>query len=93
MMKIVLSLAVGSMALMAAPIVTPAKAEGIKMAQDVGVEVGRDRDRDRDHRFGRDTTVGIGAGGVSVGPRCHTVTTRVDRPDGRSIIRRERRCD
>ncbi len=39
----------------------------------------------------------IGPGGVTVGPkrrpRCHTVTITEERPDGRKITRRERRCD
>ena len=38
---------------------------------------------------------GIGPGGVTVGPRqhCRTVTTRIERDDGRMVTRRERRCD
>ncbi len=61
---------------------------------------GRDRDDyryDRDRRYNRDrdTTVGVGPGGVSIGPRehCRMVTTTVDRGDGRTYQRRERRCD
>ena len=72
---------------------------GFQIAQDVDVQVGRDRDRDRDrardeHRDQRDLSVGIGPGGVRIGPRdhCRTVTTTVER-DGRSITRRERQCD
>jgi hypothetical protein len=63
------------------------------MAQGVDVQVGRDRDDryDRDRRRGYDsgTTVGVGPGGVTVGPRqrCRMVTTTVER-DGRSITRR-----
>jgi hypothetical protein len=69
------------------------------MAQGVDVQIGRDRDRDDDRRFrrgyNRDTTVGIGAGGVTIGPgqRCRTVTTTVERDDGRMIRRKERVCD
>jgi hypothetical protein len=64
-----------------APPATPSKAEELKMAQ-VDVQIGRDRydryDRDR----GRDgATVGIGTGGISVGPRQHWRT--VSRDDGR----------
>ncbi len=81
--------------LMTAPPAAPAKAQDLKMAQGVDVQIGRDRyDRyDRDRRS--DTTVGIGPGGVTVGPRrnCRTVTTTIDRGDGRMITRRERRCD
>jgi hypothetical protein len=71
----------------------PAEAQNLKMAQGVDVQIGRDRDRSR--RNDSDVTVGIGSGGVTVGPRqnCRMVTTTVDRADGRSITRKERRCD
>ena len=84
--------------------VIPAKAENLKMAQ-VEIQVGRDRDggRDRDvreersHRDRRDSgaTVGVGPGGISAGPRehCRTVTTTVERDDGRRVTRKERVCD
>ena len=86
--------------------IIPAKAENLKMAQ-VEIQVDRDRDRDRDrhdrdgreerHRDRRDsgTTVGVGPAGLVVGPRehCHTVTTTVDRDDGRRVTRKERVCD
>ena len=50
----------------------------------------RDYDRRRDG-----ATVGVGPGGVTVGPRerCRTVTTKVERDDGRMVTRKERRCD
>jgi hypothetical protein len=76
----------------------PAKAENLKMAQGVDVQIGRDRD-DRDHRRRNDSdlTVGAGSGGLTVGPRhredCRSVTTTVQRDDGRMIARTERRCD
>jgi hypothetical protein len=99
MMKIALAVAAAAAVLTTtAPLVTPAKSQGVKMAQGVDVQVGRDRDDryDRDRRRGYDsgTTVGVGAGGVTVGPRqrCRMVTTTVER-DGRSITRKERRCD
>ena len=98
MMKITLAVAAAAAVLTTAPLATPAKAEGVKMAQGVDVQVGRDRDDryDRDRRRGYDsgTTVGVGPGGVTVGPRqrCRMVTTTVER-DGRSITRKERRCD
>jgi hypothetical protein len=63
------------------------------------VQIGRDRDdrydRDRRRRYYSDTTVGVGPGGVTVGPRqpCRMVTTTVERDDGRRITRKERRCD
>jgi len=81
--------------------VVPAQAENLKMAQ-VGVEIGVGQDRGvreervyRDRRRDSDVTVGVGPGGVRVGPRqhCRMVTTTVERDDGRSITRRERRCD
>ena len=98
MMKI--TLAVAAAVLTTAPLVTPAKAQGVKMAQ-VDMQTGRHLD-DRDDRYYRDrrrydsdTTIGVGPGGVSVGPRqrCRMETTTVERDDGRRITRRERRCD
>ena len=40
-------------------------------------------------------TVGVGPGGIVVGPRehCRMVTTTVERDDGRKVTRRERVCD
>jgi hypothetical protein len=101
MIKIALAVTATVAVLTTASLVTPVKAEGIRMAQGVDVQVGPDRDRyhDRDRyyegRRDRDVTVGIGPGGVRVGPgdRCRTVTTTVEREDGRSNTRRERRCD
>jgi hypothetical protein len=98
MMKITFAVATAAAVLMTAPLLTPAKAQGVKMAQGVDVQLGPDRDRyyrDDRERHDRDVTVGIGPGGVRVGPaeRCRTVTTTVEREDGRSITRRERRCD
>jgi hypothetical protein len=79
--------------------VIPAKAENLKMAQ-VEIQVGRDRDvRDeRSYRDRRDSgaTVGVGPGGIVIGrqrERCRTVTTTVERDDGRQVTRRERVCD
>ena len=98
MMKI--AFVVAAAVLTTAPLVTPANAQGVKMAQ-VDMQTGRhyeDRD-DRDYRdrrrYDSNTTVGVGPGGVTVGPRqrCRTVTTQVERDDGRMITRRERRCD
>jgi hypothetical protein len=98
MMKIAFAVAAAAAVLTTAPLVTPAEAQGIKMAQGIDVQVGRDRedryDRDR-RRYDSETTVGVGPGGVTIGPRerCRMVTTTVERDDGRSITRRERRCD
>ena len=93
MVKIAFVLAAAAAAVMltTAPLATPAKAQDLKMAQ-VDVQIGRDR-YDRDRRR-NDATVGIGPGGVTIGPRqrCRMVTTTVERGD-RTITRRERRCD
>ena len=94
MMKIAFAVAAAAAVLTTAPLVTPAKSQGVKIAQGgVDVQIGRDRDRPR--RNDSDVTVGIGSGGVTVGPRqnCRMVTTTVERSDGRSITRKERRCD
>jgi hypothetical protein len=95
MMKITLAVAAAAAVLTTAHLATPAKAQGVKMAQGVDVQIGRDRDDryDRDRR-GR-TTVGVGPGGVTVGPRqrCRMETTTIERDDGRRITRKERRCD
>ncbi len=75
--------------------VVPAQAENLQLAQ-VDVQIGRDRE-DRVYRDRRDSgvTVGVGPRGVEIGPRarCRTVTTTVDRDDGRRVSRTERRCD
>ena len=44
MMKIALAVAAAAAMLTTGPIVTPADAQGIKMAQGVDVQIGRDRD-------------------------------------------------
>jgi hypothetical protein len=101
MMKIALAAAAAAAVLTSAPLVTPAKAQGVRMAQGVDVQIGRDRDRDdryySDHRrrYDSDATVGVGPGGVTIGPRehCRMVTTTVEGEDGRRITRRERRCE
>jgi hypothetical protein len=99
MMKITLAVAAAAAVLTTAPLATPAKAQGVKMAQGVDVQIGRDRDdrydRDRRRHYDSDTTVGVGPGGVTVGPRqrCRTVTTTIEGDDGRMIRRKERRCD
>ena len=88
MMKIAFIATAAVAVLTTTPLTIPAKAQG------VDVQLGRDRDRYDDRRR-NDYTVGIGPGGVTVGPRhhCRTVTTRIERDDGRMITRRERRCD
>jgi len=96
MMKIGFAVATAAAVLMTAPSLvstTPAKAQTLKMAQGVDVQLGRDRDRRR--RNDSDVTIGVGPGGVTVGPRqnCRMVTTTVERDDGRTITRKERRCD
>jgi hypothetical protein len=97
MMKITFAVAAATTVLMTAPLLGgtfPAEAQNLKMAQGVDVQIGRDRD-DRDRRRDRDVTVGVGSGGVTVGPRqnCRMVTTTVQRDNGRTVTRTERRCD
>jgi hypothetical protein len=97
MMKITFAVAAATAVLMTAPLLGgtfPAEAQNLKMAQGVDVQIGRDRD-DRDRRRDRDVTVGVGSGGVTVGPRqnCRMVTTTVQRDNGRTVTRKERRCD
>jgi hypothetical protein len=99
MMKITFAVAIAAAVLMPAPLLVgavPAAAQNLKMAQGVDVQIGRDRDdRDRRRRNDSDVTVGVGPGGVTIGPRqnCRMVTTTVERDDGRTITRKERRCD
>ena len=56
MIKIALAAMAATAVLTTAPLVTPVKAEGFKMAQGVDVQVvlGRDRYYDRDYRYDRD---------------------------------------
>ena len=96
MMKISFAVAFGAAVLMPASLLVgtvPAEAQNLKMAQGIDVQIGGDRDRRR--RNHSDVTVGVGSGGVTVGPRqnCRMVTTTVEQGDGRSITRKERRCD
>ena len=100
MMKITLSVAAATVMLTTAPLITPTKAQGIKMAQ-VDMQTGRHyEDRDpgyyRDRRgYDSNATVGVGPGGVTVGPRqrCRMETTTIKRDDGRRITRREHVCN
>lgn len=78
--------------------VIPAVAENLRMAQ-LNVPVDRDRNvgEERSNRDRRDSgvTVGVGPGGIVVRPKehCRTVTTTVERDDGRRVTRKERVCD
>jgi hypothetical protein len=99
MLKITLAVAAVATVLKTAPLVTPTKAQGVRMAQ-VDMQTGRhldDRDPGYGERRGYDSnaTVGVGRGGVTVGPRqrCRMETTTIERDDGRRITRREKRCD
>ena len=101
MIKIAFALAAAGAVCMTSPLLVgtvPAKAQSLKMAQGVDVQLGRDRDdRDRRRRNDSDVTIGVGPGGVTIGPKrrqnCRMVTTTVERDDGRTITRKERRCD
>jgi hypothetical protein len=93
MMKIAFAAAIATAVLAPAPFfvgTNPAEAQDLKMAQ-VDVQIGRDRDRRRDDQG---ATVGVGPGGVTVVPKqnCRTVTTTVEQ-GGRTVTRKERRCD
>jgi hypothetical protein len=75
---------------------TSARAQEFQVAQ-VDVQIGRDRDDYRRDRRDRDgVTLGVGPGGVVVGPnrreRCRTFTTTIRRDDGRRIKKTERIC-
>ena len=85
MMKIALVVAAG--VLTTTPLATPAKAQGVKMAQ-VDMQTGRhfeDRDdrnyRDR-RRYDSNATVGVGPGGVTIGPRRRAVAWKLPRSNG-----------
>src|SRR4051794_35246964 len=97
MIKIVFAAATAAAIVVAAPVLvgsTPAQAQELKVAQGVDVQIGRDRD-ERVIRRDRDLSVGVGPGGVRVGPRrerCPTVTTTVRRGDGTRVKRTEERC-
>jgi hypothetical protein len=96
MMKIAFAFSAAAAVLITAPLLVgtiPAEAQELRLAQGVDIQIGRDRDRRRDRDS--DATVGVGPGGITVGPRrnCRMVTTTVQRDDGRTITRRERRCD
>jgi len=85
--------------LAAAAVLTAAKAQGVKMAQ-VDMQTGLHIDdpahysRDR-RRYDSNATVGVGPGGVTIGPRqrCRMETNTIKRDDGRRITRRERVCN
>jgi hypothetical protein len=98
--------AVAAAALLAVSLVaTPGNAQDsrlarqdLRLAQGLDIQIGRDRDDGyRRGRSDSDATVGVGPGGVTVGPRrrenCRMVTTTIERDDGRIITRRARRCD
>ena len=96
MMKI--AFVVAAAVLTTAPLVNPAKAQGVKMAQ-VDMQTGLHIDdpahygRDR-RRYDSNATVGVGPGGV-IGSRqhCRMEITTIERHDGRKITRRERVCN
>jgi hypothetical protein len=96
-MKIILAVATSAAMLTTAPFAMPAKAQGVRIAQGLDIQVGPGRSdrRDYDRRYDSDSTVGVGPGGVTVAPRerCRIVTTTVEREDGRRVTRKERRCD
>jgi hypothetical protein len=95
MMKI--AFAVAAAVLTTATLVTPAKAQGVKMAQ-VDMQTGLHIDDPANYsgnrrRYDSNATVGVGPG--TIGPRqsCRVQTTTMKRDDGRRITRRERVCN
>ncbi len=95
MMKI--AFVVAAAVLTTVPLVTPAKAQGVKMAQ-VDMQTGLhldDPDYRNRRRYDSNATVGVGPGGVTIGPRqrCRMETNTIKRDDGRRITRRERVCN
>jgi len=95
MIKFALAAASAAALMTIAPLTVPAQAQNVQLTQGAQVQqVGyRDRD-DWNRRRDRDVTVGVGPGGLRVGPRehCRYQTTRIER-DGRTITKRERICD
>ena len=97
MMKI--ACVVAAAVLTTAPLVTPAKAQGVKLAQ-IDMQTGLHIDdpahysRDR-RRYDSNATVGLGPGGVTIGQRqrCRMETTTLKRDDGRRATRREHVCN
>jgi hypothetical protein len=97
MMKI--AFFVAAAALTPVPLVTPANAQVVKMAQ-VDMQTGLHIDDPAHHskdrrRYDSNATVGVGPGGATNGPRqsCRVETTTIQRDDGRRITRRERVCN
>src|ERR1700737_1658169 len=76
------------------PLVTPAKAQGVKtdqvdMQTGLHIDVPAHYSRDR-RRYDSNATVGVGPGGVTIGPRqrCRMEATTIKRDDARRITRR-----
>jgi hypothetical protein len=83
MLKMTLAVAAAAVIVTATPVLvvsSPAQSENLKLAQVV-----------------EQPNVQIGPGGVTVGPKtkpkCRTVTTTTETPDGRKVTKRERVCD
>ena len=97
MMKI--AFFVAAAALTTVPLVIPAKAHGVKLAQvdmQTGLHIDDPANYSRDRRrYNSNATVGVGPGGVTNGPRqrCRVETTTIKRDNGRRVTRRERVCD
>ncbi len=104
MMKI--AFVVAAAVLTTAPLATPAKAQGVKMAQvdmQTGLHIDDPANYSRDRRrYDSNAAVGVGPGGVTIGPRqrcrmarqrCRMETNTIKRDDGRRITRRERVCN
>jgi hypothetical protein len=88
---------VAAAALTTVPLVTLAKAQDVRMAQvdmQTGLHVDDPDNRNR-RRYHSNATVGVGPGGVTIGPRerCRMETTTIKRDDGRRITRKEPVCN
>lgn len=97
MMKI--AFVVAAAVLTTVPLVTPAKAQGVTMAQ-VDMQTGLHLDDPAHYswdrrRYDSNATIGVGPGGITIGPRqrCRMETTTSKRDDGRRVTRREHVCD
>src|SRR5260370_2162568 len=82
MLKITLAVMPAATVLTTTPLIIPANAEGVRMAQGVDVQIGRDRDRDPDYRYDRArraVTIGCAPRTFTLRPRepSRTLTTTI----------------
>jgi hypothetical protein len=94
MRKVIFAVTAALAALATVP-ADPARADNTKVAQvDVQIDPGGPDRVYRERRDDPDVSVGVGPGvRVRPGQNCREVSTTVEDDDGRSVTRRERRCD